>query len=107
MPAEKLTSFPPEGRVFLLADFRRPSGTPADHADEYATCWAAIAVAVAVAEPWFIGQALRKTGNFEMLRRVRQPDGKAVLVAIGLPHHRLPVLPDGARPTSFCERARN
>lgn len=53
-----------------------------DHPDDYATCWAALALAVA--EPSFIGQAPRKTGNFEMLRRVRHPDGKVVLVAIGL-----------------------
>jgi len=53
-----------------------------DHPDDYATCIATLPLAVA--DPTFIGQAPRKTGNFEMLRRVNRPDGKVVLVAIGL-----------------------
>lgn len=34
--------------------------------------------------PAAVGQAPKRTGNFEMLRRVNHPDGKVVLVAIGL-----------------------
>jgi len=30
------------------------------------------------------GQAPRRTNNFETLRRINHPDGKVVLVAIGL-----------------------
>ncbi len=53
-----------------------------DHPGDYAMCFPALAAAIA--EPSFIGQAPRRTGNFEMLRRINHPEGKVVLVAVGL-----------------------
>src|SRR4029077_10954858 len=53
-----------------------------DHPDDYAVCFSALAAAIAA--PSFIGQAPRRTGNFEMLRRINHPEGKLVLVAVGL-----------------------
>jgi hypothetical protein len=53
-----------------------------DHPDDYAVCFPVLATAIAT--PTFIGQAPRRTNNFEMLRRINHPDGKVVLVAIGL-----------------------
>jgi len=53
-----------------------------DHSDDYAVCFPALAATIAA--PSFIGQAPRRTGNFEMLRRINHPDGKLVLVAVGL-----------------------
>jgi hypothetical protein len=53
-----------------------------DHPADYALCFASLRLAVSA--PSFIGQAPKRTGNFEMLRRVNHPDGKVVLVAIGL-----------------------
>jgi hypothetical protein len=53
-----------------------------DHPDDYPVCFPALAATIA--EPSFIGQAPRRTGNFEMLRRIRHPNGKLVLVAVGL-----------------------
>jgi hypothetical protein len=53
-----------------------------DHPDDYAVCFAALVETIA--NPSFIGQAPHHQNNFEMLRRVNHPDGKVVLVAIGL-----------------------
>jgi len=53
-----------------------------DHPEDYAICIAALPLAVST--PTFIGQAPRHSRNFEMLRRINHPDGKVVLVAIGL-----------------------
>ena len=53
-----------------------------DHPADYASCIAALADAVAA--PSFVGQAPGHGGNFELVRRIARPDGKAVLVAIGL-----------------------
>lgn len=53
-----------------------------DHPDDYAVC--AASLSLAIAEPSFIGQAPEHTSNFEMVRRIRHPDGKAVLAEIGL-----------------------
>ena len=53
-----------------------------DHPADYALCFASLRLAISA--PSFIGQAPKRTGNFEMLRRVNHPDGKVVLVAIGL-----------------------
>jgi hypothetical protein len=53
-----------------------------DHPDDYAVCFPALAAAIAA--PSFIGQAPRRTGNFEMLRRINHPAGRLVLVAVGL-----------------------
>lgn len=52
------------------------------HPADYPICIAALAQAVAA--PTFIGQAPHHAGNFEMIRRVGLPDGRVVLVAIGL-----------------------
>ena len=53
-----------------------------DHPDDYATCIAALADAVAM--PSFIGQAPGHTRNFEMIRRIAREDGRSVLVAIAI-----------------------
>ena len=53
-----------------------------DHPADYALCFASLRLAISA--PSFIGQAPKRTGNFEMLRRVNHPNGKVVLVAIGL-----------------------
>jgi hypothetical protein len=53
-----------------------------DHPADYALCFASLRIAISA--PSFIGQAPKRTGNFEVLRRVNHPDGKVVLVAIGL-----------------------
>jgi hypothetical protein len=53
-----------------------------DHPDDYAVCITSLPQAIA--DPSFIGQAPKRTGNFELVRRVNRPDGKAVLVAVGL-----------------------
>ena len=52
-----------------------------DHPDDYAACLAALADALTA--PTFIGQG-PNADNFEMVRRITHPEGKAVLVAIGL-----------------------
>lgn len=53
-----------------------------DHAEDYAVCFGALRIAVMA--PTFIGQAPGHTRNFEMIRRIARPDGKAVLVAVSL-----------------------
>jgi len=53
-----------------------------DHPADYAACFTALRLAVA--SPSFLGQAPGLARNFEMVRRTNRPDGKAVLVAIGL-----------------------
>jgi hypothetical protein len=68
------------GRVRLSEQAHRHIAE--DHPDDYALCFPALAATIAA--PSFIGQAPRRTGNFEMLRRINHPDGKVVLVAVGL-----------------------
>ena len=68
------------GRVRLSARARQHVAE--DRPDDYSVCFPALAAAIAA--PSFIGQAPRRTGNFEMLRRINHPAGKLVLVAIGL-----------------------
>jgi hypothetical protein len=68
------------GRVRLSEQAHRHIAE--NHPDDYAVCFPALAEAIAA--PSFIGQAPRRTGNFEMLRRINHPDGKLVLVAVGL-----------------------
>lgn len=53
-----------------------------DHPDDYAACFAALPSAIA--SPTFIGQDPSHAGNFVLVKRVGLPDGRAVLVAIGL-----------------------
>lgn len=53
-----------------------------DHPLDYPDCIAVLPQAVTA--PTFIGQAPRHGRNFEMVKRIVRPDGKAVLVAIGL-----------------------
>lgn len=53
-----------------------------DHAADYLDCMAVLPTAVA--SPSFVGQAPGHGSNFELLRRMARPDGKVVLVAIGL-----------------------
>lgn len=53
-----------------------------DHPEDYAACLTALPAAVAA--PSFVGQAPGHTRNFEMVRRVGRPDGKAVLVAVAI-----------------------
>ncbi len=53
-----------------------------DHPDDYETCRAALHLAIAA--PTFIGQAPGHVRNFEMIRRTRLSDGRAVLVAIAI-----------------------
>lgn len=53
-----------------------------DHPDVYQDCIAALPQAVAA--PTFIGQAPHQGRNFEMVKRVVRPDGRSVLVAVGL-----------------------
>lgn len=53
-----------------------------DHPDDYLDCLTLLPQVVAA--PTFIGQAPRHGRNFEMVKRVVRPDGKVVLVAIGL-----------------------
>ena len=68
------------GRVRLSEQAHRHIAE--DHPEDYVICRNALAAAIA--RPSFIGQAPRRTGNFEMLRRINHPDGKLVLVAVGL-----------------------
>ncbi len=53
-----------------------------DHPADYPHCFRSLRLAISA--PSFIGQAPKRTGNFEILRRINHPDGKVVLVAIGL-----------------------
>ena len=53
-----------------------------DHPADYPVCLPALVLAVA--SPSFIGQAPRHNRNFELIRRIARPDGKVVLVALGL-----------------------
>ena len=53
-----------------------------DHPDVYQDCIAALPQAVAA--PTFIGQAPHQGRNFEMVKRLVRPDGRSVLVAVGL-----------------------
>jgi hypothetical protein len=53
-----------------------------DHPADY-PIWIEV-LAQAIAAPTFIGQAPGHSRNFEMIRRIGLPDGRAVLVAIGL-----------------------
>lgn len=53
-----------------------------DHPDDYATCFAALTLVVSA--PTLIGEAPKKTRNFELHRRVNHPDGKVVMAAISL-----------------------
>jgi hypothetical protein len=55
-----------------------------DHPDDYPACIAALRGGFAIAAPTFIGQAPDHPRNFEMIRRIGRPDGRVVLVAIGL-----------------------
>lgn len=68
------------GRVRLSRQAHRHMAK--DHPADCAVCLAALPGAVAT--PSFIGQAPGHGRNFEMLRRIARPDGKVVLVAIGL-----------------------
>ena len=68
------------GRVRLSSQAHRHIAE--DHPDDYATCLPALAATIAA--PPAIGQAPRRTGNFEMVRRINRPDGRPVLVAVGL-----------------------
>jgi hypothetical protein len=68
------------GRVRLSAQAHRHMAE--DHADDYQACFAALPLAIA--SPSFAGQAPGQTRNFELIRRIARPDGKSVLVAIGL-----------------------
>jgi hypothetical protein len=54
-----------------------------DHAADYTICMAALQ-ADAITAPTFIGQDPSHAGNFVLVKRVGLPDGRAVLVAIGL-----------------------
>jgi hypothetical protein len=67
------------GPVILSAQAHYHIAT--DHAADYAACMAALADALI--SPTFIGQG-PKAGNFEMVRRINHPEGKAVLVAVSL-----------------------
>ena len=53
-----------------------------DHPDDYPVCIANLRRAIA--DPTFIGQAPHHPENFELIRRINRPDGKGVLVAVGL-----------------------
>ena len=53
-----------------------------DHPDDYPICREVLARAIAC--PTFVGQAPDHSRNFELVLRVGRPDGKVVLVAIGL-----------------------
>jgi hypothetical protein len=68
------------GRVRLSQQAHRHVAT--DHPDDYDVCFPVLPVAIAA--PSFIGQAPRRTGNFEIVRRINHPDGRLVLVAIGM-----------------------
>lgn len=68
------------GRVRLSVTAHRHIAQ--DHPADYATCLAALPVAVAA--PSFIGQAPGHTHNFEMVRRIARLDGRAVLVALAI-----------------------
>lgn len=39
---------------------------------------------LAIATPTFVGQAPGHASNYEIVRRIRHPDGEAMLVAIGI-----------------------
>ncbi len=54
-----------------------------DHPADYQICIAALK-ADAITAPTFIGQDPSHGGNFVLVKRVGLPDGRAVLVAIGL-----------------------
>jgi hypothetical protein len=68
------------GNVRLSEQARRPIAE--DHPDDYPVCmeW----LRVAIAKPAFAGRAPHRRENSEVVRRIARPDGKAVLVAIGL-----------------------
>lgn len=68
------------GPVFLSAMAHRHMAV--DHPEDYPVCISALADAIA--SPSFIGQAPRRMGNFEIIKRTTNAEGKAVLVAIGL-----------------------
>lgn len=53
-----------------------------DHPDDYEACIQALPLAIA--QPSFVGQAPVSRDNFEIVRRAARPDGKSVLVAVGL-----------------------
>lgn len=53
-----------------------------DHPTDYSIC--IVELAAAIATPTFVGQAPGHGRNFEMIRRIGQPDGSVVLVAISL-----------------------
>jgi hypothetical protein len=53
-----------------------------DHPTDYPVCITALAQAIG--DPTFIGQAPGHARNFEMIRRIGRPDGRVVLVAISL-----------------------
>lgn len=68
------------GRAVLSARAHRHMAV--DHPADYPICMAALADAIAA--PNFIGQDPKHRENFEIVKRVGLPDGRAVLVAIGL-----------------------
>jgi hypothetical protein len=68
------------GRVRLSAVAHRHIAE--DHPDDYPVC--RLALAQTIAEPTLIGQAPRHGRNFELIRRVQDAQGRAILVAIGL-----------------------
>lgn len=53
-----------------------------DHAADYPYCFPALRALIA--SPMLIGQAPKKTRNFELFRRVNHPDGKVMMAAVGL-----------------------
>lgn len=84
LPVEKInhvmdTELEP-GNVRLSA--RAHKHIAEDHPDDYAICIAAMTDAIA--NPSFIGQAPKSTENFEIIKRVKVPEDKEVLVAIRL-----------------------
>jgi hypothetical protein len=68
------------GRVRLSAAAHRHIAE--DHPEDYPTC--RLALPQAIADPTLIGQAPRHGRNFELIRRVQDGQGRAILVAIGL-----------------------
>jgi hypothetical protein len=53
-----------------------------DHADDYVTCLASLPVVILA--PTLIGEAPKRTGNFELHLRVNHPTGKVVMAAVSL-----------------------
>jgi hypothetical protein len=53
-----------------------------DHAADYPYCFPALPALIAA--PILIGQAPKRTMNFELFRRVVHPDGKVAMAAVGL-----------------------